>query len=871
MMEWHAKTKEEVIRDLQGNVLGLNEEEAIKRLQRDGKNRLDSARKTSMLAMFFRQFQNVMVIVLLAAALVSAAVAIFERQPTELIDCAIILFIVIVNAVVGVIQEHKAEQALEALQNMSRPFAKVRRGGKILSMETSEVAVGDVVLLESGDAIPADVRLTQTHACKVDESALTGESAAVDKDADCVLNAAQPMAERRNMAYSGCMITCGRAEGIVVETGMRTEMGKIAGLLKAKDRSLTPIQKQMDKTGKILSIAVIIIAALIFGISMLSCISTGFTFDRLIDAFMTGIAIAVAAIPEGLTAVITIIMALGVQIMSRRNAIIRKLPAVETLGSCEVICSDKTGTLTENKMQVVACKSAASGATSEMLRCMALCNDASEAVGEPTERALMRFAEKNGIDTAKLNEELPRVGEQPFSSDRKRMSTKHRTKLGFITYTKGACEVLLDRCEYVLDGERVRAMTQLDRKQISGITAKMASSALRVLMLARRDDGSLEETGLTYLGIVGLCDPPRPEVKQAVEVCRGAGIRPVMITGDHRDTACAIAKQLGILSSEKELMTGAELDRMDDDELRDCVHQYSVFARVSPLHKVRIVCAWKKRGKIVAMTGDGVNDAPSVKAADIGIGMGKNGTDVTKSVADMVLADDNFATIIVAIKEGRKIYGNILKTIQFLLSANVAEVLSLFLATILFAGRGYAFLLPIQLLWINLVTDSLPALALGMERSERRIMLRPPVKSRGNLLSGEMGQNIIFQGLIQTFIVLTVYIVCIFTPWGHRVGTTMAFVVLNMIQLFHCFNCKSLDNSIMNRDLLKNPMMILSLLIGTTLTVGVVFIPPIGAVFGLTSLTAVQWGIALFSAFMIIPIVEWMKRGKKRRAKYLQG
>ncbi len=867
---WFASTVDEAYSASATSSAGLNADEAEKRLAEYGPNELKGEKKKSLFVRFFEQFKDVMVIVLLCAAAVTAIIAIVEKSYDEFIDVGIILAIVIINAVIGVVQESKAEQALEALKNMSKPFAKVRRGGEILKVESAKLVPGDIVILEAGDVVPADLRLTESRSLKIEESALTGESVPSEKEATFVCAPDAGIGDRHNMAFSTSVVTYGRGEGIVVGTGMNTEMGKIADMLAESGDELTPIQKKLNKTGKFISIAVIAIAVVIFVVSVLSTIHIGVTVDTVIDAFMTAVAIAVAAIPEGLTAVITIIMAIGVQRMSKRNAIIKKLPAVETLGSTEIICSDKTGTLTLNRMTVKKIFSYGKEAENELLKCMTLCNDTvvktdekgeTVLMGDPTETALVAYYNLQG-DAKLLAKENPRVDEVPFDSDRKLMTTVNETSSGRVVYTKGAPDMLIERCTSVYENGKVRALNEEDKKDIAKQNSLFASDALRVLAYAyKSDDGTEYEQGLTFLGLSGMIDPPREEVKDAVAVCRKAGIVPIMITGDHRDTAYAIAKELDICKSDDEVITGAELSKMDDERLASEVERYHVYARVSPEHKVRIVKAWKSKGKTVAMTGDGVNDAPSIKAADIGVGMGITGTDVTKGAADMVLADDNFATIVSAVREGRKIFDNMQKTIQFLLSANICEVLSLFIATIVFSitGESVAFLLPIQILWVNLVTDSLPALALGMEEGSDDIMNNPPRKSGDNLFAGHLGLNIVYQGVLQTVIILSVFFGAHYGPWGHEVASSMAFITLCLIQLFHCFNAKSLNGTVFHKDLFKNRFMLIAFGIGVVLTLLVALVPGVNGVFSVVHLNWQQWLVSVLAAFAIIPLVELAK------------
>lgn len=880
---WFNEPAEKVMGDFSVGGAGLSSEEAAARLEKYGPNELKAEKRKGLFARFAAQFKDVMVIVLLCAAVVTTIIALVEKNYREFIDVGIILAIVLINAVIGVVQESKAEQALQALKNMSRPFAKVRRGGEVSKIESAKLVPGDIVVLEAGDVVPADMRLTLSKSMKIQESALTGESVPVEKDSNAVCPENAPLGDRHNMAFSTAVVTYGRGEGVVVGTGMNTEIGRIAGILADSEEELTPIQKKLNKTGKIISIAVIAIAAVIFAVSILGTIKWGVTADTVINAFMTAVAIAVAAIPEGLTAVITIIMAIGVQRMSKRNAIIKKLPAVETLGSTEVICSDKTGTLTLNQMTVKQIYANGPEAENELRNCMVLCNDTIikntdkgvSLAGDPTETALVAYYNLMG-SAGDLVASHKRLDEIPFDSERKLMTTVNDVEGRETVYTKGAPDLLIERCSKISDNGKIRDLTDEDREKIKAKNSEFASAALRVLAYAFKErDEEAYEKNLIFLGLSGMIDPPRTEVRDSVALCRKAGITPIMITGDHRDTAYAIAKELDICKDDAEVITGAELNGLSDEELTENVAKYHVYARVSPEHKVRIVRAWKARGKIVAMTGDGVNDAPSIKAADIGVGMGITGTDVTKSAADMVLADDNFATIVSAVKEGRKIYDNMQKTIQYLLSANICEVLSLFIATLVFTAVSMdaVFLFPIQILWINLVTDSLPALALGMEEGGDNLMDNPPRKASDNLFSGHLGLNIIYQGAIQTVIVLAVFFGAAFGPWGHEAGTAMAFITLCLVQLFHCYNAKSLNGTIFHKNILNNKFMQISFVIGAILTVGVALIPGLNGVFHVVDLSPVQWLTAVLSAFAVIPLVEFGKlliraaiRQKKRGA-----
>lgn len=872
---------------------GLTAAEASERLSQNGKNELDQGKKKSIFVKFLEQFKDAMIIVLLCAAIISSIISIVEKQYYDLIDAGLILLIVIVNAIIGVTQEAKAEAALDALKNMNKPFCKVIRDGEMIKIKSEELVVGDLVVLEAGDIVPADIRLIEAISLKVEESALTGESVPSEKDAEIVCDTDAPLGDRKNMVYSSGVVSYGRGKGVVVATGMGTEVGKIAKMLGEHDDQQTPLQVQLAKTAKVLSIIILAIAAIIFVAKI--CMSIGGETpmaDTIIGSFMTAVAIAVAAIPEGLPAVVTIVLAIGVQRMSEKRAIIRNLPAVETLGCCEVICSDKTGTLTLNQMTVkdLYTTSAKSYEVDNenkkddysvdmLIKGMTLCNDTivsdGKLHGDPTETALVAYARLIGYDSEDMIKSNPRIDEIPFDSKRKLMSTVHQTSDGKIAFIKGAPDILIERCTEILDGDKIRKITADDVKNIKAANSKMAHKALRVLAVAlKKSELSAEklESNMVFVGLVGMIDPPRPEVKEAVKVCKRAGMRPIMITGDHIDTASAIAEQIGILRKGDWVITGAELDKLSDEEFHKNLHKYRVFARVSPENKVRIVKAFKSFKKICAMTGDGVNDAPSIKAADIGIGMGITGTDVSKGAADMVLADDNFATIIAAVEEGRKVYSNITKAIQFLLSANIAEVLCLFIATVFLSigvKGGVEFLSPVMILWVNLVTDSLPALALGMEPAEKDIMNYPPRKTGKSMFSGKIGRDILIQGVVQTGLVMLAYCIGSYVMEGahqaldHKEGMTMAFITLSFIQLFHAYNMRSQTHTIFNKKLFKNKMMNISFIVGAILMVLAVnldtWIPGEIEIFGTTQINAVDWVICIACAFSIIPAVEIQK------------
>lgn len=881
MKEYHNLTPEEVYAKLNSSEKGLTQEEAEARIARYGKNALDEGKSKSWMQRFFAQMKDLMIIVLLFAALISAIIAIVEKNYTELIDSGIILLIVIVNAVIGTVQESKADQAMKELTKMNKPIAKVLRNGEITKIKCEDIVVGDIVILEAGDVVPADLRLISSKSLKIQESTLTGESVPAEKDWNVELADDTPLGDRKNMAYSTGVVTYGRGTGIVISTGMQTEVGKIAGMLNTQEKSDTPLQKQLAKTAKILSFIVLGIALVIFVAGIINSISTSNNIvDSIVSSFMTAVAIAVAAIPEGLPAVVTIVLAIGVKRMSERKAIVKNLPAVETLGCCEVICSDKTGTLTLNKMTVKQFYTPSMGlfykeekilddSVNMLIEGMVLCNDTEEKmdeelIGDPTETALVAYAKKIGINVKELKSYDERIDEIPFDSKRKLMTTVHTNKDGRkISYTKGAFDMLLNRCTKILDLNKVRDITDEDKAELKKANKEMGTNALRVLGLAYKnhylnDHDKLEED-LIFVGLVGMIDPPRKEVAGAVATCRKAGMTAIMITGDHLDTAVAIASQIGIFKKGDKAITGAELDKLTDEEFLRDLKSYKVFARVSPENKVRIVNAYKTFNIIVAMTGDGVNDAPSIKTADIGIGMGITGTDVSKGAADIVLADDNFATIIAAVEEGRKVYSNIKKAVQYLLSANIAEVLCLFITTIFLKVE---FLSAVMILWVNLVTDSFPALALGCERVEKDIMNEPPRKANSSLFAGHTGKNILIQGIVQT--VLTMLSFCIGGYVlsdgivNHQVAMTMAFVTLCLIQLFHSYNSRSQTHSLFTSNPFKNRMLNLAFVIGAGLT-ALTFIPAVQTFFGTTMLSLGELAIAIGCAVAIIPIVEIQK------------
>jgi len=857
-MKHYFEEIETVLKSQESSKNGLDQSQAQIRLEKFGKNKLDEGKKKSVFVKLLEQLKDPMIIVLLAAAVISGLAS-------ELVDSIIIMVVVVLNSILGVVQEGKAEKAIEALQKMSSPYSKVRRNGQVMQIKSEEIVPGDIVLLEAGDSVPADMRIIEASSLKIEEASLTGESVPIEKTALAIPAKDKdiPLGDRVNMAYMGTNVVYGRGEGVVINTGMATEMGKIANIISNTDEEKTPLQKKLASLSKVLSIVVLGICIFIFAFGVLR--NGGFHGGHVLETFLMAISLAVAAIPEGLVAVVTIVLSIGVTKMSKRNSIIRKLTAVETLGCTQVICSDKTGTLTQNKMTVV--ETYTLGDAEQLAISMALCNDASlsedgkEIVGEPTESALVRFAYDSGKNKNELVKLLPRVAEAPFDSVRKMMSTVHKESSGkFIQYTKGAPDELLKACTHILTKDGAVPLTDAHRSAIMAENKKMANKALRVLASAFKQTDSLPENispeslerNLTFIGLTGMIDPVRPEVKAAIEKCRNAGIRPIMITGDHKDTAVAIAKELGILSNENQAITGSELSNMSDQELEKKISNYSVYARVQPEHKVRIVSAWKKQGKIVAMTGDGVNDAPALKSADIGVGMGITGTDVTKNVSDMVLADDNFASIVHAVEEGRRIYDNIRKAIQFLLSSNLSEVVSLFVATIM----NFQLFSPIHILWINLVTDAFPAIALGMEDAEEDIMTRPPRSPKEGIFAQGLGISVIYQGVAIAILTLIAYLIG--NKYGHTVAMTMAFLTMSTCEVFQSLNMRSITKSIFTLKT-RNKSLLSAMVLSFILSLGVIYIPGVNTVFKLTPLSGTNLLISLLLAFLIIPIVEIVK------------
>ena len=875
-MKYYLESSSEVFGEVKSTENGLTSEQARRRSAETGKNKLAEGKKTPLILRFLSQFADPMIIILIAAAVISAITSVLQKEfPSDVI---IIMFVVIVNAILGVYQESKAEKAIEALQKMAAATTKVLRDGKVCEIPSEDLTVGDVVLLEAGDAVPADGRIFESASLKIEESALTGESVPVNKFIKAIGLEGQkdvPLGDRKNMMYMGSTVVYGRGKAVITSIGMDTEMGKIAGALSSAKDEQTPLQKKLGQLSKILSFIVLGICVFMFAFDIVRALVTGteMNLDFLLGSFMLAVSLAVAAIPEGLAAVVTVVLSIGVTNMSKKNAIIRKLTAVETLGCAQIICSDKTGTLTQNKMTVVEhyCdneKMLAEG--------MALCTDVNldddgNLVGEPTEMALVAYSMSLGMNKNELLKSAPRVGEAPFDSNRKMMSTIHKTADGILQFTKGAPDEILKHCTKIFKNGEVSPLTDADRDAVLKKNKEFADRALRVLACGYKqlscvpEDQSPDniENELVFCGLVGMIDPVRPEVKAAIEECRGAGIRPIMITGDHKDTAVAIALELGIIKDKSEAITGAELDDISDEDFKEKVTQYSVYARVQPEHKVRIVNAWKRRGMITAMTGDGVNDAPSIKSADIGVGMGITGTDVTKNVADMVLADDNFATIVSAVEEGRRIYDNIRKSIQFLLSSNLSEVMAIFTANLL----GFTILKPVHLLWINLVTDCFPALALSMEKGEKDLMKRPPRKSSDGIFAGGVGFDVVYQGLFVTLLTLAAYFIGHFMEAGRweltesADGMTMAFLTMSMCEIFHSFNMRSQHGSTVSMLLHGsfNKYIFGSTVLSLITTALVIEVPFLADAFDFTTIDAREFFTALGLAFLIIPLVEIVK------------
>ena len=872
---FYTQGEEEVLKNLDTSVDGLSTAQAKERLDAYGYNELDEGEKRSLLSKFIDQFKDLMIIILLVAA----ALSVITEGMHGLTDACIILAVVVLNAAFGVYQEGQAEAAIEALKNMSSPLARVRRDGNVVEIDSRELVPGDIVLLEAGDVVPADMRLLEAASLKIEEAALTGESVPVEKDITETVEAEAGIGDRVNMGYQNSNVTYGRGTGVVTNTGMYTEVGKIADMLANADESQTPLKQSLEQLSKTLTYLIIAIALVTFLVSVF------IRGEQPLEGLMVAVALAVAAIPEGLPAIVTILLSLGTTTLAKRNAIVRKLPAVETLGSTEIIASDKTGTLTMNQMTVEKVYTNGQlqnadtelGADNTTLRIMTFANDTKvdpdgKLIGDPTETALVQFGLDHNFDVREVLKSEPRVAELPFDSDRKLMSTIHKEADGtYFVAVKGAPDQLLKRVTRIEINGEVRPITDEDKQAILATNKDLAKQALRVLMMAYKTtneiptlESAVVESDLIFSGLVGMIDPERPEAAEAVRVAKEAGIRPIMITGDHQDTAEAIAKRLGIIDpndTEDHVFTGAELNELSDEEFQKVFKQYSVYARVSPEHKVRIVKAWQNDGKVVAMTGDGVNDAPSLKTADIGIGMGITGTEVSKGASDMVLADDNFATIIVAVEEGRKVFSNIQKSIQYLLSANMAEVFIIFFATLF----GWDVLQPVHLLWINLVTDTLPAIALGVEPAEPGIMTHKPRGRQSNFFDGGVFGAIMYQGVFQTILVLAVY------GWGlvfpehhtqseiHADALTMAFATLGLIQLLHAFNVKSVYQSVFKVGLFRNKTFNWAIPVAFVLLMATIVVPGFNNLFHVSHLSLTQWLAVIVGSFLIVVLVELVK------------
>ena len=886
MEKAYARSAEDVLQTLDTSAGGLTSGKAKERLETYGPNKLKEAEKPTLLQRFLTQLKDPMLIILLIAATVSAVTGMLANE-NEWAEVIIILAVVSLNAILGVVQESKAEAAIEALQTMTAATCKVLRDGRMIVLHSVDLVPGDVVLLEAGDAVPADGRIIENASLKIEEAALTGESVPVNKVLE-VLGVTEgqaevPLGDRKNMCYMGSTVVYGRGKAVITTTGMETEMGKIAGALAAASEEETPLQRKLDELGTLLSKVVLGICVFICAFHLFMArgelMQSGHRLSVILETFMVAVSLAVAAIPEGLATVVTVVLSIGVTKMSQRNAVIRRLTAVETLGCTQVICSDKTGTLTQNKMTVTD----HTGETGLVAAAMALCsdanlNDANQAEGEPTECALVNFAYSVGLAKQDLEKETPRVDEAPFDSGRKMMSTVHDLGGSYVQYTKGGPDVVLSRCTHYYENGEIKPMTEEKQQAIMLENKAMADRALRVLAVAKRDwaikpaDNTPEflEQNLAFLGLTGMIDPVRPEVKDAIDECRGAGIRAVMITGDHKDTAVAIARELGIITDVSQAITGAELSEIPDSEICQAVKKYSVYARVQPEHKTRIVNAWKANGAITAMTGDGVNDAPSIKSADIGVGMGITGTDVTKNVADMVLADDNFATIVSAVGEGRRIYDNIRKAIQFLLSSNMSEVLGVFSATLM----GFTLLNPVHLLFINLVTDCFPALALGMEAAEPDTMRRPPRDSKEGIFAGGLFFDIAYQGVLVTALTIASYIIGnamevgrLTMPAGISAhGMTMAFLTMSMCEIFHSFNLRSQRKSVF-RLMTHNKILWIAMVGSLLLTTAVLEIPFLANAFGFTPIGLTEYAVAMLLAIVVIPVVETVKFFQRKSSK----
>ncbi|WP_304653457.1 cation-translocating P-type ATPase [uncultured Ligilactobacillus sp.] len=871
--KYYQLTGEQALTELKSSANGLTDAEVKARQEKYGPNVLESKKHTTLLQKFIAQFKDLMIVILMVAALVAMLAG-------EVSDALIIFLVVILNAVFGVFQEAKAENAIDALQEMTTPYSRVKRNGVVMQVKSDEIVLGDIVLLEAGDIVPADMRILESSSLKIEEAALTGESVPVDKDSSVLDEKEPPLGEQSNLCFMNTSVTYGTAEAVVFATGMQTQVGHIATMLDEVDNSVTPLQKNITHLSKVLTVLILIIAVVIFVFGVV----TG--RESVLDMLLTAISLAVAAIPEGLPAIVTITLALGTQTMAKRNALVRKLPAVETLGTTEIIASDKTGTLTQNKMTVeqlytdhnlVSADTFKVSPKKRLAQIMILANDSQETpdglVGDPTETALIQYYLDRQMDVKQVQNDFLRINSIPFDSERKMMSAIVSHADQCYLMTKGAVDEILQRTNRIEDNGEIRPITKADKDKILNTNHELALEALRVLGFAykpltekesdRQATSDNLENDLIFVGMIGMIDPQRPEVKDAVAEAKSAGIRPLMITGDHKDTARAIAIRLGIIRPDDEsgVITGRDLDAMSDEELKQNVTKYSVYARVAPEHKVRIVKAWQAHGKIVAMTGDGVNDAPALKTADIGVGMGITGTEVSKNASDIVLADDNFATIILAVREGRKVFSNIQKAIQYLLSANLGEVLTLFMMTML----NWSIFAPVQILWINLVTDTFPAIALGVEKGEKDIMKKKPRGSRSNFLSNGVGSSIIYQGILEGVLTLLVYWIAINYPFHessaqiHADALTMAYATLGVIQLFHAFNSKSIHGTIFSKETFNNKYFNIAILASAVLLAMTIFVPAFNSTFHVTTLALEQWGIVLGAGALMIIIVEVVK------------
>ena len=850
---WETLRREEVEKKLNTNFCkGLTDDEVIKRQNQYGKNELQNTKKEGILLKFFKQFNDFMIIILIMASIVSAGVSWYQGE-NDYIDSIIIISIVVLNAIMGVLQEAKAEKSIESLKKMTPQMSKVIRNGKEVEIPSEALTVGDIVIIEAGNRVPADCRMIESFNLKVEESSLTGETEAVEKDGTAICEKGIPLGDIVNMVFMGSTVVNGHAKVVVTEIGMHTKVGKIANMIIENEAPETPIQKKLNQVGKLLGVVCLMICLVIFVIGIIKKIPP-------MEMFMTSVGLAVAAIPEGLPAIVTIMLSIGVTKMAKRNSIIRKLPAVETLGSSNVICSDKTGTLTQNKMKVVEIKAENPNFAMELAT---MCTDSKieinsgkvEVVGEPTEIALVEAAYINKLDKNKLYQSMPRVGEIPFDSTRKMMTTIHKLENGkYRVITKGAPDILLHKCIGVY------------KEKIARENEKMANKALIVIAVTYKDvdclpskiESSTIENNLNFVGLIGMIDPPREGVREAVETCKKAGIKTVMITGDHIATAKAIAEKIGIFSKKDRAITGGELEKLDQETFEKEIQNYTVFARVTPEHKVRIVKAWQKNGAVVAMTGDGVNDSPALKSADIGIAMGKGGTDVAKNAADMILVDDNFVTIVDAVKQGRNIYDNIRKAIHFLIATNIGEIVTIFMGLVL----GFQSpLLAIQLLWINLVTDSLPAIAIGLEPPEKDIMERKPIDSKKGIFADGLWGKIILEGIMIGMLTLIAFSIGN-KYYGVEVGRTMAFISMGLLELIHSFNIKS-EKSIFKVGMLENKFLIGSFLLGIFVQTIVVCIPTLANIFNVVNLNSTQWMITLGISILPIPIIELQKKINK--------